>query len=90
MNREPYWDYMGRKIREERTKGWQEKNFPPAQSVLTQEDIWKKEIAEMQKQIHELQMRIVELTRELFELKYEKGDVQFAGEINKNQLELNF
>ena len=37
MNREGYWDYMGRRLREERIK----------KEVISQEDMWKKEIAEM-------------------------------------------
>ena len=39
MKREGYWDYMGRKMREERIK----------KEVISQEDMWKKEIVEMQK-----------------------------------------
>jgi hypothetical protein len=49
MNREGYWDYMGRRLREDR------KLEGP------RDDMWKREIAEMQKQVHGLQMRIVDL-----------------------------
>ena len=34
MNREGYWDYMGRKMREERVK----------KEVINENDMWKKEI----------------------------------------------
>jgi hypothetical protein len=48
--REPYWDYMGRRLREVRDN-----------TFLTREDLCKKEIAEMQKQVHILQLRVKEL-----------------------------
>ena len=84
--RELYWDFMGIEMHQGRNK-----NFPPPQPILTQEDIWKREIAEMQKQIHDLQMRIVELTGELYKLKFEETDTQFdIDKIDKNQLEFNF
>ena len=56
MNREPYWDYMGRRLREE--------------SIVTKDDLWKKEIAEMQKQVHLLQMKIVNLNYIVDALEY--------------------
>ena len=55
--REPYWDYMGRRLRESRTK-------------LTREDLAKKDIAEMQKSIHGLQMRIKTLRKSVDDLTY--------------------
>jgi len=48
--REPYWNYMGRRLREVRDN-----------TFLTKEDLCKKEIAEMQKQVHLLQLRVKEL-----------------------------
>ena len=48
--REPYWDYMTRRLREVRDN-----------TFLTREDLYKKEIAEMQKQVHLLQLRVKEL-----------------------------
>tara|TARA_R100000808_G_scaffold1279_5_gene5980 strand:+ start:13366 stop:13587 length:222 start_codon:yes stop_codon:yes gene_type:complete len=48
--REPYWNYMGRRLREVRDN-----------TFLTREDLCKKEIAEMQKQVHILQLRVKEL-----------------------------
>ena len=59
MNREPYWDYMGRRLREERIK----------KEVISKEDMWKKEIAEMQKTLQWCYTRIRELNDEIYELK---------------------
>ena len=59
MNREPYWDYMGRRLREERIK----------KEVLNEEDMWRKEIAEMQKTLQWCYTRIRELNDEIYELK---------------------
>ena len=59
MNREPYWEYMGRRSREERIK----------KEVISKEDMWKKEIAEMQKTLQWCYTRIRELNDEIYELK---------------------
>ena len=59
MNREPYWEYMGRRSREERVK----------KEVISQEDMWKKEIAEMQKTLQWCFTRIKELNEEIYTLK---------------------
>ena len=59
MSREPYWNYMGRRLREERIK----------KEVLSKEDMWKKEIAEMQKTLQWCFTRIRELNEEIYELK---------------------
>ena len=62
--REPYWDYMRRKVYEGRT--------------LTKEDMWKKEVADMQKQVHTLQIRVKELSEEIEKIKFinvEKEDI---------------
>ena len=61
MNRESYWDWMGRKMREERIK----------KEVISQEDMWKKEIAEMQKTLQWCYTRIRELSDEIYQLKYQ-------------------
>ncbi len=69
--REPYWDYMGRKMYEGRP--------------LTKEDMWKKEVADMQKQVHTLQIRVKELSEELNKIKSinaEKEDI--------NQMKMEF
>jgi hypothetical protein len=59
MQREGYWDYMGRKLREE----WIKKE------VISQEDMWKKEIADMKKTLQWCYIRIRELNDEIYELK---------------------
>ena len=65
MEREPYWDYMGRRMKEER---------------LVSEDIYKSEISQMQKEIHFLQMRVKELTEEVYDLR-KHGPVQLELDI---------
>ena len=55
MSREPYWDYMGRRLREYRIKN----------EVLTHEDLCKKEIADMQKTLQWCYIRIKELNDEI-------------------------
>ena len=47
MEREPYWDYMGRRLREE----WNKETW-------SMDDMYKKEVSEMQSSIHVLQKRI--------------------------------
>ena len=54
MEREPYWDYMGRRMKEDRS---------------VPDEMYKNEIAQMQKQIHFLQMRVKELTQEVRDLR---------------------
>ena len=60
MEREPYWDYMARRMKEDR---------------LVPEDIYKNEISQMQKQIHYLQLRVKELTEEVHDLR-KHGPIQ--------------
>jgi hypothetical protein len=50
--REGYWDYMGRKLREERN----------SKGIMTLEDLYRKDISEMQQNIHYLQIRVKDLT----------------------------
>ena len=71
--REGYWDYMSRRLREE-------------EIPKTAEELWKREVAEMQKQVHELQMRVVKLGQEVYELRYK---VTLLGG-DPNQLEFRF
>ena len=71
--REPYWDYMRREVYEGRAK------------LLSREDMWQKEVAEMQEQVHGLQMRVKELSEELNKIKSinaEKEDI--------NQMKMEF
>ena len=65
MEREPYWDYMGRRMKEERS---------------VPNEMYKNEIAQMQKQIHFLQMRVKELTEEVRDLR-KYGPVQLELDI---------
>ena len=65
MEREPYWDYMGRRMKEERSVA---------------DEMYKNEIAQMQKQIHFLQMRVKELTQEVRDLR-KYGPVQLELDI---------
>lgn len=55
LMREGYWDYMGRRLREDEEK-------------LGMNDMWKKEIAEMQGSVHALQLRVKTLTERVHEL----------------------
>ena len=46
--------------------------------TVTREDMWKKEVADMQKQVHGLQMKVKELSEELEKIKSintEKEDI---------------
>ena len=80
MQRESYHDYMGRRLREEHGK------FNIDRRALSNEDLWKKDMSEMQKQVHELQMRVVKLSQQVYDLNYK---VSILGG-NPNQLEFRF
>ena len=58
--REPYWDYMGRRLREE--------VFDKQRGQLSMDDMWKREIAEMQRNVHTLQLRVKDLSERVTEL----------------------
>ena len=48
------------------------------EKALTREDMWKKEVADMQKQVHALQIRVKELSEEIEKIKFinvEKEDI---------------
>lgn len=77
---ERYYDWMLWKLRQEemeqddptddvsvggKLRGWIEQNRP----YMSKEDMWMKEIAEMQKTNHELMMRIKEQAEEIEKLK---------------------
>ena len=81
MKREGYWDYMGRKLREDR----QQMELVNAGGG-TRDDMWKREIAEMQKQVHDLQMRVVDLGKTVDNLKQK---VKLLGG-DPNQTEMGF
>ena len=80
MKRESYHDYMARRLREEHGK------FNIDRRALSNEDLWKKDMSEMQKQVHELQMRVVKLSQQVYDLNYK---VSILGG-NPNQLEFRF
>ena len=80
MQREGYWDYMGRRLREETASNYNER------VVMSQEDLWKKELAEMQGYVHKLQMRIKSLNEEVNQLQTKINNI--GGD--PRQLELDF
>ena len=84
MKREGYWDYMGRKMREDRIK----------KEVISQEDMWKKEIVEMQKTLQWCFTRIKELNDEIHSIKSGITDAQLEltriRSEDKQQMKLNF
>lgn len=73
QQREGYWDYMGRRLREDRTG-----------NEICVDDLWKREIQEMQSAIHTLQIRVKTLNEIIHQLEYK---VNILGG-NPNQLEL--
>ena len=77
MNREPYWEYMGRRSREERIK----------KEVISREDICKKEIAEMQKTLQWCFTRIKELNEEIYEL---KSQLNLITDVDSRQTKMEF
>ena len=58
--REPYWDYMGRRLREE--------VLDKQRGQLSMDDMWKRENAEMQRNVHTLQLRVKDLSERVTEL----------------------
>ena len=75
--REPYWDYMGRRLREENSK---------QRGKMSMDDMWKREIAEMQRNVHTLQLRVKDLSERVTEL---TNKVTILGG-DPQQLELEF
>ena len=57
MNREPYWEYMGRRLKEQRP------------NLMTKEKFMLIEIQQMQKQVYDLYERVIELRNEVDRLK---------------------
>ena len=82
MKREGYWDYMGRKLREDR----QQMELVNAGDG-PRDDMWKREIAEMQKQVHDLQMRVVDLGKTVDNLKQKVK--LLGGDPNQTEMEFN-
>ena len=78
MQRESYYDYMLRRLRETREEN--------AAMDMVPQETWMKEISQMQKQVHLLQTRIVELGKQVYDLNYKV--TALGGD--PNQLELKF
>ena len=76
MNREPYWEYMGRRLREERHKGGE----------MVNRTLAEKEIASMQEQVHTLQLRVKELSETVYSLSYKVSTL--GGDTNQLELKL--
>jgi len=65
MQREPYWDYMGRRMKEERLPR------------MSETDLLKKEISQMQSQIQYLMTRVKDLNEEVDKLsKYQPDQLE--------------
>ena len=75
--REPYWDYMMRRTREDRATG---------NTVMTTTDVMKREIFEMQKCMQNLIKRQKELSDIIYDLSYK---VKLLGG-DPQQLEIKF
>ena len=84
-NRESYYDYMLRRLRETREENAAAALQHTAANTVS-EDIWMREISQMQKQVHLLQTRIVELGKQVYDLNYKV--TALGGD--PNQLELKF
>ncbi|MDP7366033.1 MAG: hypothetical protein QGH83_02050 [Candidatus Pacebacteria bacterium] len=76
MVREGYWDFMGRKLREE----------GPKTTKIDMEGLLKRDITEMQKTVHFLQTRVRDLTDNVIQLKQKIVDL--GGD--PDQLEMRF
>ena len=61
MLREPYWDYMGRRLREEKMKNdfW---DFSSIRDLELENQILRKNVSELQEQLQNAYVRIKDLT----------------------------
>ena len=61
MMREPYWDYMGRRLREEKMKNdfW---DFSSIHDLELENQILRKNVSELQEQLQNAYIRIKDLT----------------------------
>ena len=61
MMREPYWDYMGRRLREEKMKNnfW---DFSSINDLELENEILRKNVSELQEQLQNAYIRIKDLT----------------------------
>ena len=74
--RESYYDYMGRRLREERHKGGE----------MVNRTLAEKEIASMQEQVHTVQFRGKELSVTVYSLSYKVSTL--GGDTNQLELKL--
>ena len=74
QKREPYWEYMGRRLREERPR------------IVTEADMYQREIKDMNKQLYTLMIKVTEMREEIDGLKYK---VELLGG-DPRQMELKF
>ena len=74
--RESYYDYMGRRLREDRHKGGE----------MVNRTVAEKEIANMQEQVHTLQLRVKELSETVYSLSYKVSTL--GGDTNQLELKL--
>ena len=61
MEREPYWSYMGRRLREEKMKNdfW---DFSSINDLELENEILRKNVSELQEQLQNAYVRIKDLT----------------------------
>ena len=61
MEREPYWSYMGRRLREEKMKSdfW---DFSSIHDLELENQILRKNVSELQEQLQNAYVRIKDLT----------------------------
>ena len=61
MLREPYWDYMGRRLRDEKMKNnfW---DFSSINDLELENEILRKNVSELQEQLQNAYVRIKDLT----------------------------
>jgi len=78
MNREPYWDYMRRRLREQHAET----------DAISREDLCKREIAEMQKTVQWCFVRIRELNDEIHDLKSQLK--QHIADSDNRQIKMDF
>ena len=74
--RESYYDYMGRRLREDRHKGGE----------MINRTLAEREIASMQEQVHTLQLRVKELSETVYSLSYKVSTL--GGDTNQLELKL--
>jgi len=62
MSREPYWDYMGRRLREEKMTTDEFWDFSSIDDLKLENEILRKNVSELQEQLQNAYIRIKDLT----------------------------